>query len=151
MPDLDSTALRATLERAADAGFYGFSGRCGQAAVAINRVLLDGQGTLVGAFNAAFYAKGRLIGHVAVLVGDRYWDSDARPKSADEILSWGMLDPDDPDYVALAEHFGLTWDEDVAEDVTFVTLSEAEALAAWGAGSLDVLEAQLAAALTTEA
>ena len=151
MPEIDSTALRAILERAADAGFYGFSGRCGQAAVAINRVLLDGRGTLVGAFNAAFHARGRLIGHIAVQFGDRYWDSDARPKSADEILSWGMLDPDDTEYAELAESLGLDWDEDAAGDVTFVTLTEAEALAAWGATSLSVLEAQLAAALTPDA
>jgi hypothetical protein len=139
MPLPDDDTLRRALERAKDAGFYGFGGLCAQAAVAINRSLLAGEGQIVGAFNAAFHAKGRAIGHVAVQVRDGYWDSDARKKSADEILSWGMLDPDDPDYSTAAEDLGIAWTDEAAEDVVLVALSEDEALALFGRADLDAL------------
>lgn len=140
----DTEHLRRTLERASAAGFYGFSGLCGQAAVAINRSLLAGRGTIVGAFNAAFYARGRAIGHVAVQVGDAYWDSDARAKGVDDVTAWGMLDPDDPDYAEAAARLGIAWDDAAAEAVTFVILTEAEALALWGSDSLEGLLEDLA-------
>ncbi len=78
----------------------GFSGVCAEAAVAINNVLFDGEGTLVAAVNKYLWEKdGRMIGHVAVYYepDGSYWDTEGE-KDWEEIESWGMLDPEDPDY-----------------------------------------------------
>jgi len=78
----------------------GFSGACAEAAVAINNVLFDGEGTLVAAVNKYLWEKdGRMTGHVAVYIDSEgsYWDAEGE-KDWEEIESWGMLDPEDGDY-----------------------------------------------------
>ena len=78
----------------------GFSGACAEAAIAINNVLFDGEGTLVAAVNKYLWEKdGRMIGHVAVYYepDGSYWDAEGE-KDWEEIESWGMLDPEDSDY-----------------------------------------------------
>lgn len=117
--------------------FTGFGGRCGQAAVAINRAVFGGRGKLVGAFNEAFYEAGRLTGHVAVFYQGSYWDSDARPKSFDEIESWGMLDTSDPDYEEFAIEKGIEWNDETASKVARFEMTEDEALEAFGKDQLD--------------
>jgi hypothetical protein len=78
----------------------GFGGACAEAAVAINNVLFDGEGTLVAAVNKYLWEKyGRMTGHVAVYYDPdgSYWDAEGE-KDWEHIESWGMLDPEDPDY-----------------------------------------------------
>lgn len=101
--------IQDVLQRAEEAGLNGMGGRCGWAAIAINRVLFDGQAQMSGAFNAAFMRKGAAIGHVAVFHDGAYWDSDASPKDFEEIESFGMLDEHDPDYQERAEELGIKW------------------------------------------
>ncbi len=133
-----SMDVQAILQQARELGFEGFGGLCGEAAVAINRILLDGKGTLVGALNAAFLDHDRLIGHVAVRHGETLWDADARPKDEQDIESWGMLDLDDPDYREVAAEIGLLWDDDAAEKVDFVEFeSDEEVLERFGSDNLD--------------
>ena len=76
----------------------GFSGACAGAAIAINNVLFDGEGKLVAAVNEHLWNKNkRMVGHVAVFFGGSYWDTEGE-KEWEDIESWGMLDPEDPDY-----------------------------------------------------
>lgn len=134
------------IQNAKRAGFSGFGGLCGEAAVAINRVVFGGQGKLVGAFNEAFLDHAdRLLGHVAVLHNGVYWDADGRPKHEDEITSWGMLDPDDLDYVEAAAEAGIDWNDETASEVAIVEFeNEAEILERFGtehlAGMIATLE-----------
>jgi hypothetical protein len=140
-----STAdIRAVLLRAREMGFNGFGGLCGEAAVAINRVLFQGKGELVGAFNRAFLDHEHLLGHIAVSVNGVLWDADAQPKTMDDIEHWGMLDPHDPDYEEQAIAYGIEWNDETANDVQIVTFdSDAEVLKHFGsrhlAGMVDVL------------
>lgn len=90
----------------------GFGGACFAAGKTINQKVFHGKGKLVGAANTFWLKRGRFLGHVAVLYRGHYWDSDARPKSFDDIEEFGMLDPDDPAYAAP----GL--DDDAANNVT---------------------------------
>jgi len=139
--DLDVAAV---LERARAMGFDGFGGRCGEAAVAINRVVFGGAGVLVGAFNAAFLEHDRLVGHVCVRVGDAHWDSDGWPKAPDEIESWGMLDTGDTDYIETAGELGIEWDDEAAGGVDFVGFDdEDEVLERFGRENLDGMVAKL--------
>ena len=82
------------------ASLEGFSGACAEAAIAINNVLFDGEGTLVAAVNKHLWTKDkRMVGHVAVFFepDGSYWDTEGE-KEWEEIESWGMLEPEDPDY-----------------------------------------------------
>lgn len=125
------------LEKARRAGFYGFGGLCGEAAVVINQEAFEGHGRLVGAFNEAFLNAGQHIGHVAVLFGGKYWDSDGVPKELIDIESWGMLDADDPDYREQAEKLGIAWSDEAASEVTLVEFdNEDEVLGIFGRGNL---------------
>ena len=63
------------IRAAAGHGLRGFGGACGEAAVAINRVVFDGKGTIVAALNEAFLDRGRQIGHVAVLHDGVIWET----------------------------------------------------------------------------
>lgn len=104
------------LAKARQLGLRGAGGFCGAAAVAINNALFDGQGNIVAAANEAMLNRGRLVGHVAVQVGDAYWDYEGAYKGSEgeeDFLAWGMLDPDDPSH-------GLT--EKEAEEVVLVVL-----------------------------
>lgn len=76
----------------------GFGGRCYAAAKEINEKVFDNKGLLVAAVNKFWYLRGRFLGHVAVLYDGVYWDADARPKTWEDIESWGMLDPEDEDF-----------------------------------------------------
>lgn len=126
--------------------FQGFGGLCGQAAVAINRVVFANQGQLVGCFNRAFYDHtDRMTGHVAVLVNGQYWDADGRPKSGDDIEEWGMLNVNDSDYAAFAEEFFIDWNDETASDVIWVEMSEDEVLAAFGRDKLEAMMRTLGA------
>lgn len=134
----DETRIRQVISLAREYGLQGFGGTCGEAAVAINRALFDGRGTLVGAFNEAFLDRDRLLGHVAVKVDDAYWDADGRPKTLDEIEAWGMLDPGDLDHREQAAALGVAWDDDAAESVACVEFDdEEEVLARFGRERLD--------------
>lgn len=102
---------------AGEDGLRGFGGDCAAAAIAINRVVFDGRGRLVAAFNEAFMQAGHPVGHVAVETPDgRLWDADARPKTltdsdqqGTDLLRWGRLDYDDPHYRKLAAEKGIFW------------------------------------------
>lgn len=103
--------IEAVLCRAKALGLRGFGGHCASAAVAINRVLFDGRGEIIGIFNGAFESKDRLIGHVVVDFEGIYWDADATPKGADDVEHWGMLDHEDTDYKDEAKRLGFTFSE----------------------------------------
>jgi hypothetical protein len=95
----------------------GWAGQCFVAAYAINQVLFGGKGELVGSYNEALMNRdARFTGHVAVKFDGVYWDSDGRPKSIDDIESWGMVDSEDPDYNVTPEEAEIvktkTFDED---------------------------------------
>lgn len=77
----------------------GFGGRCFIAAYTINEVLFGGKGELVACFNGPMMDReARFLGHITVRFGDEYWDADGDPKPLEDIESWGMLDPTDPDF-----------------------------------------------------
>ena len=136
------------LTHAKENGLNGFGGACGAAAVAINRVLFDGKAELVGAFNEALWEKGEPLGHVAVIHDDIVWDADGRPKSLEDFESFGMLDPEDPDYQQLAAKLGIEWDDEVANTAVLVTYDdEAEVLEWFDPAGLEKMEATLRAAL----
>ena len=123
------------LDIAQDEGFIGFGGRCGLAAIAINRVLFGGKAKIVGVFNKTFEEHGNSIGHIAVLHDDIYWDADGQAKELSDIESFGMLDPEDPDYQEAAEALGFEYDEDVAyEVITREDLSEDDAFGRFVSG-----------------
>lgn len=90
----------------------GFCGRCAAVAMAINETLFGGMGTVVAAYNLAMMKRhARFLGHVAVYYRGRYWDSTGEILRED-LESWGMLAPDDPDY---AEEYGKGWNAELAE------------------------------------
>lgn len=133
-PALSDDQIAAVIRAAGESGFSGFGGECGVAAIALNRVLFGNEGTFVGAFNVAFQAQNSLVGHIAVRVphpehGVVYWDADGKLKHADDIESWGMLDPEDADYRKRARALGIAWNEDVANEAALFEFdSEAEVL-----------------------
>jgi hypothetical protein len=123
-----SQSPESILQRARQMGFEGFGGLCGEAAIALNRVIFSGNGVLVGAFNKAFLEHEHLLGHIAVKINGSYWDADGK-KSEDEITSWGMLDEHDPDYAEMAEEYGFDWNEETANEYELVEFdSDAEVL-----------------------
>lgn len=127
-------ALDAILTEARSRGFKGFGGECGEAAVAINRVLFAGAGSIVAGLNVALQEHGRFVGHFAVCIDDKahglmHIDCDGSLKNEDEIESWGMLDPDDLDWHEFAQAHGFEFTEDVAEGAAmFAFDNEAEVL-----------------------
>lgn len=145
VPDADTIA-RIIMAARAD-GFRGFGGACGEAAVAINLVLFDGRAEIVGVFNEAFFDRGRLLGHVAVRIGDIYWDADASPKTYDDIAHWGALDPHDLDYAEQAGEAGIGWNETAATEVVAVAFdSDREVLEHFGSDLIPILTSALEAA-----
>lgn len=128
------------LQLAKSMGFHGFGGNCGQAAVAINRVIFNNEGRLVGAFNEAFFEHGHYFGHIAVEDSTgSFWDADARPKHLDDIESWAMLDTSDPDYEELAEQLGIEWNDETASAVATFQFEEQEILETFGSDKLDAM------------
>lgn len=143
----DPEAIARIILASRSCGFEGFAGACGEAAVALNRVLFDGRAEIVGAFNEAFFDRGRLIGHVAVRFGDVLWDADGSPKTIDDIEHWGSLDPHDIDYAEIAGELGVEWDEVAAtETVTVSFESDQEVLEHFGSDLLQTLTSALEAA-----
>lgn len=142
LPDAETVA-RIILAARSD-GFQGFGGACAEAAVALNRVLFDGRAEIVGVFNEAFFERGRLIGHVAVRIGDVYWDADASPKTLDDIEHWGSLDPHDVDYAEQAGEAGFGWDETAATEIVTVAFdSDREVLQHFDTGLIPALTSAL--------
>jgi hypothetical protein len=93
--DLDIDHINSVLSRAK---MHGFSGECAEAAVAINEVLFNREGTIVAAVNKWLYEnEERFVGHVAVEWNGRYWDAEGE-KDWEEIESWGMADELDYDF-----------------------------------------------------
>jgi len=94
----------------------GFGGFCGDAAIKINNKVFDGKGRYVIAANKFIWEKHHsVVGHVAVEHSGVYWDSDAEPKDREDIESWGMVDPEDPDYMDLDG-----WTEEAAYEVEWL-------------------------------
>lgn len=119
-PDQMVDALDSILAEARSRGFNGFGGECGEAAIAINRVLFAGAGSFVAGLNVALHEYDHFVGHFAVCIMDKthgwlHVDCDGRPKNEDEIESWGMLDPEDSDWHEFAQTHGFEFTEEVAE------------------------------------
>ena len=126
MRDLKPDEIKAVLELAYEFGFKGFGGRCAAAAMAINRVLFQGKGSLVIAVNEALWSKGRFVGHVVVEYGGVYWDADAKPKSQSDIDDWGDVSGD-AYYKLVAKEFGIRWTKKRASTTAlFILDSESE-------------------------
>ena len=85
--------LYSTWEKAIEsAQLEGHSGYCGAAAIAINRVIFEGQGTIVGVTNKKYFEyEGPLFdGHIAVLdTFGEYWDEKGS-MSEEEFIQWGI-------------------------------------------------------------
>ncbi len=98
MTDDDRLAI---LSIAQDFGLSGMGGECGETAIAINKLLFDGRGQLVASVNKHLWRQGRLVGHVGVRVDGVVWDAEGTyddEEAMEEFMSWGMVDPADPDY-----------------------------------------------------
>ena len=112
-------------EKIQSLGLEGFGGYCGDAAIKINNKVFGGKGRYVIAANKFIWEKHKsVVGHAAVEYNDVYWDTDAEPKEKEDIESWGMVDPEDPDYLELEG-----WNEEAAYEVEWLEdLTEAEVL-----------------------
>ncbi len=67
-------------------------GQCSLAAIVINEMIFNGNGSYVAALSAPLLEEGRFVGHVAVYRGGRYWDArGALP--LDELLGYGGAYP----------------------------------------------------------
>jgi hypothetical protein len=107
----------------------GFSGDCPESAISINKNVFQNTGKIVGVFNRAMLDYGKHpLGHVAVLYNGDYWDADAKPKTFDEIESWGMLDPTDFEYEELADDYGFDWNDETASDVIVIEFKNNQSL-----------------------
>ena len=96
----DDWRLR-VLAQAARLGLPTGGGACGAVAVAINDLLFDGKGTLVGAYNAFIWQNfdEHFIGHVGVRdARGSIWDAEGAFDGVDgleEFRAWGMIGPDE--------------------------------------------------------
>lgn len=85
------------LDILAEAGLHGFGGSCGEAAIAMNKVLFNGRGRLVGAVNRTLWDRDdHFAGHVGVKYGGVIWDVEGTfegPDGFEEFRAWGMVDP----------------------------------------------------------
>lgn len=94
----------------------GFGGMCGKAAVEINEKVFLGKGRYVAAVNKFLWnACDMVIGHFAVEYDGTFWDADAEPKEGIDIESWGMVDPEDPDFKDIRG-----WNDEAAEEVEWL-------------------------------
>jgi hypothetical protein len=83
----------------AQAQIDGMSGHCAMAAIAINHSLLGGKATYVFATNPNIGDEIHpFVGHVAVRWGGILWDADGPIEDPEDLRSWGMVDPLDPDW-----------------------------------------------------
>jgi hypothetical protein len=119
-PPLTDDQRLDVLGEALDRGAEGWSGMCGAAARAMNRVLFGGKGTLVAAVNAYLWKKGHVVGHIGVRYRGTVWDIEGTYEgdAIEEFMAWGMLDAEDEDY-------GLP-SEQAAEGVVLLTGADAE-------------------------
>jgi Uncharacterized low-complexity proteins len=104
----------------------GFGGLCGVAAVEINNKVFKGKGTLVAALNKWWWKNfKRAIGHAAVKYRGKYYDAEGL-KDLEDIESWGMLDPGDPDYEGSEENIAewLGVDPDSAAEFEIPPMTE---------------------------
>jgi hypothetical protein len=71
----------------------GHSGYCGAAAIAINRIIFEGQGTIVGVANKEDFCEWEVSlfnGHIAVLdTFGEYWD-EMGCMTEEEFIQWGI-------------------------------------------------------------
>jgi hypothetical protein len=112
-------------------GMSGFGGNCFAAAIAINQVLFEGKLSYFVAANEAFREAGRTIGHATVYYKDvegvrHHFDADGQLKLDTDVESWGMLDPEDPDYQEIADDLGVEWNDETASLVAMLEVSEAQ-------------------------
>lgn len=109
----------------------GFSGECWAAAYAINKTLFDSQAQVIAAVNeAAFVHAGVPIGHVVVHYltdeqGSDFIDMQGF-KDIDLIDSWGMLAPDDDNYIELFQDYFIPLTDEAFETVIWVEYSMTE-------------------------
>ena len=133
-----SEDISAILMEAKKLGFNGFGGECGEAAIAINDVIFDGNGVLIAAVNKAFFTHGSFIGHVAVYYNGIFWDADGVPKDETDVDHWGMLDYEDTDYQATASKCGFEWTEEAADTFEMIQFEDdSEVLEYFNSGKLN--------------
>jgi hypothetical protein len=136
-------AYKAIMSEARDFGLNGFSGNCWAVAVAINRVVFNGQGKFIAGLNGPLMEKAGLnIGHASVLAREACWDADGRPKEEFDISAWGMLDFQDQDNRKLFKEHKIRWTEANTQDAGIWEFeTEAEFVEACKVQESDVLEA----------
>jgi hypothetical protein len=139
------STISAVLHKARELGFHGWGGDCFQAAIAINRVLFNGQGKYIGDFNAAFLDHGEYVGHLAVGFDGALWDADGIPKGADDLDGWGSVEGDDATYIEYAVNkLGIEWNEQTASISEAVEFdNEAEVISVFGDHNLPKMVAIL--------
>lgn len=106
-----------------DGGLVFGGGYCGISAILIQEVLLGGRGRLLGLVNKAHWnaRPRRFVGHVVVEFEGVWWDAEgAHAENAQSLLSWGMLDIQDPDW----ELKGCPLTDEEAEEVSVVVVSK---------------------------
>lgn len=109
----------------------GFSGDCWAAAYAINKVIFNSEAQVIAALNeAAYLHANRSLGHVAVhyLTDEQGTDFiDMKGfKDSELIESWGMLAPDDYNYIELFEENNVALTDEAFYNVTWVSYSMEE-------------------------
>jgi hypothetical protein len=87
------------LKRANELGFYGFSGKCGKAAVALNRELFNDEAKIVAILNRYLFVAGiQVYGHVFVDYKGTFWDAEGK-LAKNKAGYWAKLDPNTDEYV----------------------------------------------------
>lgn len=143
LPDTEfADAYKVIMSEARDLGLNGFSGNCWPVAVAINRVVFNGQGKLLAGLNGPLMEKAGInIGHACVLAREACWDTDGRPKEEVDIESWGMLDFQDSDNRKLFKEHKIRWTEANTQDAGIWEFeTESEFMEACKVQETDVLE-----------
>ncbi|MND21776.1 hypothetical protein D3C80_121460 [compost metagenome] len=125
MNNLTDSDIGGVLSLAKELGFKGWGGHSASAALAINRLLFEGQGEYVVACNQALLSKGCLVGRVAVRFDGQFYDADAEPKTLEDIKSWGEMNVHDVDFMVYFDDSD-PWDSNKATDVFMSTFVEAE-------------------------
>ena len=115
--------------------YSGFGGTCGVKAIELNKKLFDGKGTYVAGLNDFWLEEGRWVGHIAVKFKDKYYDASGEI-SEEDLRSWGMTDPEDPDYNFSSNSW---WGEEDAYEASLHEVSESEILENMGYDQCDTL------------
>lgn len=124
-------AIDAVMHLARADGIRGMSGECGEMAVAMKRVLFNGEAQIMAGLNTAFEKHGCLIGHFAVRIDDEEYgcvnlDERGIPVNDDEIESWGMLDETDYDMAGQASELGFTLTQENAYEACLLEFDDDE-------------------------